>query len=242
MSTEKKQETGVIISRETGSNGHALLRFTGPPKSFRPFQLGYTKLKMIVEHQTEVCQFIADEEQARAKKAADEAAKAAAAKKAEADPTTQAIIAALQEGTISRADLLAALREAADKEAGPTIITAAPAEAPVPASPAPLPASPALPNDVVPEPDDKVGLVNALAKMCKQYSYNSVGKKIGVGGTSIKAWCRAAEGSQDAKKAWWPTDARLVDIYLFLQLWQERDPTIIVGLTKVGGNRGWKGD
>ena len=114
MSTaEKKQEVGVTISRTVGSNGHALLRFTGP---FRPFQMGYTKLKMIVEHRTDVCQFLADVERERSEKSVAEEARKVAAAKAEEDPTTQAIITALKEGTISRADLLAALREAGASE------------------------------------------------------------------------------------------------------------------------------
>jgi len=83
----------VTINRETGSGGHPLLAFTGP---FRPFKLGYTKLKMIVERQTDVCQFLADVEREQSAKEAEERARAEAAEKAKKDPTTQAIIKSLE--------------------------------------------------------------------------------------------------------------------------------------------------
>jgi len=219
----------VAITRETGSGGHALLRFVGP---FRPFQMGYTKLKTILDHQDDVRSFLHDVEQERAAEKAEQAAKEAeerrkaeAAERAKNDPTTQAIIKGLESGTISREDLLSVLQESVAQ-----------------ANNIKIPAQPTSPDaKPLPDPTDKVGLVIELAKICDQYSYNSIGKKIGVGGTTVKAWCRAL--NDDTKKnAWWPNEERLQDIYLFLQMWQERDPSIIVGLTKVGGNRGWKND
>jgi hypothetical protein len=87
---------------------------------------------------------------------------------------------------------------------------------------------------------NKEKLCKELAELAQAFSYDSIGKLIGDGvarGT-IKAWCRKARG--ETEQAWWPNSKRVEDLWVFLTSWKERDPDIIAGLTKVGGNRGWK--
>lgn len=225
-----KKKTSVVITRETGSGGHALLRFEDGP--FRPFQLGYTKLNVIVKHGDEVCAFLreVEGERAKAKKRAKNEEEKERAERAErekeraeralrATPLFKNIRKLHSNNTLSDMEVLDIVRIAQTGQSAP--------------------AEPANEPALLPESTDRVGLVRALAKVCETYSYNGVGTQLGVGGTTVSAWCRALN-DDTAKDAWWPNAKRLDEIHLFLQLLQERDPSVIAAMTPVGNNRGRK--
>lgn len=211
----------VKITREVyegKTKSTPMLTFNSP--FTRPFGLSPIKCRMIADHPQLIAGFLAEHSEAVGKRIAVEKAKQTKkgrGTKAAMGVTIDAIEAMPE--NVSKADILAALRQVQGNKAA-----AAPA------------AKPVLEQLQAPDPKafekQRKQIIKGLKKLCQSFSYASIGKMIGDGVTAqtVKSWVTGK---------YKPNEERYGDIAAFLAGYENRNPDIIAGLTKVGGNRGW---